>query len=172
MISIMASEIRILTEQDADSFLALRRAALRDAPGAFLASPEDDFASSPTANVRELLRPRPESLVFGAFVPELSGMLGFRRDTTLKAAHKANLWGMFVLPAGRGRGLALQLMRTAIEHARMLEGVASLHLCVSDAAPDAQRLYERVGFRTWGVELDAIRVAGRSLNDHHMSLTL
>jgi hypothetical protein len=70
------------------------------------------------------------------------------------------------------RGLALQLMRTAIEHARMPEGVASLHLCVSDAAPDAQRLYERVGFMTWGVELDAIRVTARSLNDHHMSLTL
>jgi GNAT superfamily N-acetyltransferase len=118
--------------------------------------------------VRELLRPRPESSVFGAFAPELSGMLGFRRDTTLKAAP----WGMFVLPARRGRGLALQLMRTAIEHARMLEGVASLHLCVSDAAPDAQRLYERVGFMTWGVELDAIRVTARSLNDHHMSLTL
>jgi len=45
-------------------------------------------------------------------------------------------------------------------------------LCVSDAAPDAHRLYERVGFTTWGVELDAIRVAARSLNDHHMSLTL
>lgn len=99
--------------------------------------------------MRELLRPRPESFVFGAFAPELSGMLGFRRDTTLKAAYKATPWGMFVLLARRGRGLALQLMRTAIDHAPMLEGVASHHLCVSDAAPDGQRLYERVGFTTW-----------------------
>jgi hypothetical protein len=53
----------------------------------------------------------------------------------------------------------MQSMRTTFEHVRMLEGIASLHLCVSDAVPDAQRLYRRVGFTTWGVELDAIRVA-------------
>jgi predicted GNAT family N-acyltransferase len=88
-----------------------------------------------------------------------------RTPSALKAAYKATLWGMFVLPARRDRGLALQLMRTAIEHARMVEGVASLHLCVSDAAPDAQRLYERVGFTTWDAEPDAIRVAARSLKE-------
>jgi ribosomal protein S18 acetylase RimI-like enzyme len=167
----MALQIRILTEADADTFVAIRRTALQDSPGAFLASPEDDSASSEAA-ARELLRRVPDSLVFGVYAPDLSGTLGLYRDGTRKAAHKAHLWGMFVLSAQRRCGLATHLLRTAIEHARALEGVTVVHLSVSDSAPAARRLYESAGFKTWGIEPDAIRVGPFSYSEHHMILTL
>jgi ribosomal protein S18 acetylase RimI-like enzyme len=164
-------EIRILNQDDAGELFCLRRSALLDSPLAFLASPEDDAASSEAA-VRELLKPRPASVVFGAYMPGLVGMLGLNRANQKKAAHKANLWGMFVLPACRGQGIAAQLLDTAIRHARTFDGVKSVHLSVSESAVAARRLYEKAGFETWAVEPDAIRFEDRSDSERRMRLLL
>ena len=69
----MTLAIRILTPTQAGELFRLRRSALLDSPMAFLASPEDDSASSETA-VRELLQTQRESAVFGALTPELIGV--------------------------------------------------------------------------------------------------
>ena len=167
----MTLEIRILTQSDAGDLFRLRRSALLDSPLAFLASPEDDLASSEVA-VRELLEPRRNSVVFGAHMPGLIGMLGLHTGNKRKAAHKANLWGMFVSPAFRGRGAALQLLEAALQHARTLDGVTSVHLSVSESAIAARHVYEKIGFRTWGVEPDAIRFEGRSESERHMRFSL
>jgi len=167
----MSFEIRILNQDDAGELFRLRRSAILDSPLSFLASPEDDPASS-EAVVRELLAPRPNAVVFGAYLSGLVGMLGLNRAHERKAAHKVSLWGMFVSPAYRGRGVAAQLLEAAIRHARTFDGVTSIHLEVSESAVAARRAYERVGFETWGVEPDAIRFEGRSASEHHMRLAL
>ncbi len=167
----MTLEIRILTQSDAGELFRLRRSSLLDSPLAFLASPEDDVASSEAA-VREMLDPQRKSVVFGACNPGLIGMLGLNRANKRKAAHKVNLWGIFVLPAYRGQGVAAQLLDAAIRYARTLDGVRSVHLSVSESAAAARRLYEKVGFETWGVEPDAIRFEERSYSERHMRLSL
>jgi RimJ/RimL family protein N-acetyltransferase len=166
-------EIRILSQDDAGELFRLRRSALLDSPRAFLASPEDDAASSEDA-VRGLLAPKPNSVVFGAFTPGpgLIGMLGLHRAQQRKAAHKVNLWGAFVLPEYRGQGAAAQLLAAAVRYARTLDGVTSMHLGVSESAVAARRLYEKFGFEAWGVEPDAIRFEGRSESEQHMRLSL
>ena len=167
----MTPEVRILNQDDAGDLFRLRRSALLDSPLAFLASPEDDAASSETV-VRELLKPRRESVVFGAYATGLVGMLGLQRRNQKKAAHKVNLWGMFVLSAYREQGVAGQLLDAAIRYARTLDGVTAVHLSVSESATAARRLYENAGFETWGVEPDAIRFEGRSESERHMRLSL
>jgi ribosomal protein S18 acetylase RimI-like enzyme len=167
----MTPQIRTIDEADAPDLVRLRRTALVDSPESFLASPEDDWASSETA-VRELLRRQPDSVVFGAYAPELVGMLGLYRENLRKAAHKAHLWGMFVLATHRRQGLAAGLLEAAIRYARTLDGITSVQLSVSDSAIGAQRLYESAGFKTWGIEPDAIRVGTQSQRDHHMHLSL
>lgn len=167
----MTLEIRILNQGDAGELFRLRRSALLDSPFAFLASPEDDSASSEAA-VRELLTPQRNSVVFGAYEPGLIGMLGLYRANQRKAAHKVNLWGMFVLPTCRGRGVAAQLLDAAIRYARTLDGITSVRLSVSESAVAARRLYEKAGFETWGVEPEAIRFEGGSDSERHMRLLL
>jgi ribosomal protein S18 acetylase RimI-like enzyme len=167
----MTPRIQILHESDAGELFRLRQRALLESPLAFLASPEDDLASSEAA-VRELLTSRHDSVVFGARAPELIGMLGLYRPGAKKAAHKANIWGMFVLPTWRGQGLAARLLDEAIGFARRLPGVASVHLSVSESAGAARHLYERVGFETWGIEPDAIRFEVHSDGERHMRLAL
>ena len=167
----MTGTIRTLCADDADAYAALRRRALLDAPLAFGASPSDDLAASSDA-VREQLRHGPESVILGAFRDQLVGAVGVLRDRHLKAAHKVRVWGMYVVPQHRRRGIAAELLAAAIAHARSLPGVESVHLIVSSAAPGARRLYERAGFQVWGTEPDALRHEGQSVVEHHMVLRL
>jgi RimJ/RimL family protein N-acetyltransferase len=163
--------IRALRSADADAFLALRRQALLDAPLAFLSSPADDLGAS-LAAARAQLRRAPEAVVFGALAPALVGMVGLYRDRHLKAGHKAHLWGMYVTPAHRRHGLGAALLQTAVTHAREIDGVTRVHLGVSEAAPAARRLYERLGFTVWGTEPDALSHGGETVAEHHMMLRL
>lgn len=163
--------IRQLKDDDAEAYIELRREALLDSPLAFASSPADDFASSPEA-VRELLRRAPESVIIGAFRTHLVGAIGLYRDRHLKSAHKAHLWGMYVMPSHRRQGVGFELLAAAVRHAEWLSGVSWVHLCVSSAAPAAKRLYERAGFQIWGTEPDALRHDGRTVVDYHMALHL
>jgi ribosomal protein S18 acetylase RimI-like enzyme len=167
----MPTEIRTLSAGDAEALFELRRQALVDAPMAFLASPEDDLAASVTS-VRDLLGGGTGSLVFGACEPRLVGMVGLYRESHVKAAHKVHLWGMYVRPEARQQGLGHRLLDAALDRARKLDGVRSVHLSVSETAADAKRLYERAGFHLWGTEPDALCYDGRYLREFHMVLPL
>jgi ribosomal protein S18 acetylase RimI-like enzyme len=166
-----AAQIRELGAVDAEPLFRLRRHALLDAPLAFAACPEDDLATS-VAAVRELLSRGRGSAVFGAFHPELVGMLGLYRDRHVKAAHKVHLWGMYVRPDVRRRGLGRRLLDAALERTRTMIGASSVRLSVSEAAGEAKRLYERAGFRVWGIEPEALRYAGQSAREYYMILPL
>jgi RimJ/RimL family protein N-acetyltransferase len=173
--------IRLLRGDDAEAFLALRQQALREEPMAFLSAPDDDVARTVDA-VRALLQQAPgAAVVVGAFARRVAaapaetmlvGFLGMHRDRHHKAAHKVHLWGTYVAPAHRGRGIAAALLAATLAHARTLPGVVWAHLSVSDTAPAARRLYERAGFRHWGTEPDALRHGGRSADEHHLALRL
>ncbi len=56
------------------------------------------------------------------------------------------IFGMFTLPAHRGRGRAKQLMTTLAAWA-LARGAFGIYLQVEDHNDDAQRLYERLGFK-------------------------
>jgi len=47
-----------------------------------------------------------------------------------------------------------------------------MHLSVSDSAGAARRLYERMGFRSWGIEPASLLVNGRLVGMHHMVFRL
>ncbi len=163
--------IRALTEADLEAYVALRREALVDTPLAFAASPDDDFAANIEA-LREQMKKAPEWILFGAFDERLIGSCGLIRDRHIKSAHKMHLWGMYVTPPHRGRGVGEQLLTAAIEHARSVSGVDWIFLGVTSVASAARRLYERAGFEIWGTEPDALRDGNTSVVEHRMALRL
>ena len=165
------AKIRQMQPSDASQVFALRRRAVLDSPLAFLASPEDDVASSVDV-VRELLGHAPDSVVFGAESGELVGMLGVFREKAAKAAHKVRIWGMYVVPAYRGNNIGRHLLRSALLHAESLDGVATVNLTVAETAEAARQLYEREGFTVWGLEPDAIRHGPDTVAEYHMQLVL
>lgn len=163
-------KVRKLGPDDAEAFTALRLESLRAEPLAFLSSPEDANAPTPS-RVRETLGRPGESAVFGAFDPELCGCVGIYRDEHRKARHKAFVWGLYVRRGDRRRGLGEALMRAALGFAGDL-GVAQVQLGVAVKAEAARRLYHSLGFEVWGSEPDAIRHGDESVAEQHMVLLL
>jgi RimJ/RimL family protein N-acetyltransferase len=163
--------IRELRDGDVEPFVNLRREALLDSPLAFAASPDDDLFSS-SETVCEQLRGGPESVIIGAFRPHLIGAVGLYRDRLLKSSHKVHLWGMYVTPNHRRQRVASELLDAVLRHAAALPGVSRVHLKVSAATPGAQRLYERAGFRVWGIEPAGASYDGQTVADYHMAFCL
>lgn len=167
----MNLQIRTLGPDDAAELVDLLRQATTEEPLAFVSSVEDDYLSS-TATVRDHLEGGPDTVVLGAVDIELVGMLWFNREKRKKLAHKALIWRTFVRKKARGHGVGGQLLQAAIDHARTLEGLDAIQLCVSDRSPAARKLYERHGFRIWGTEIDSFRDHGISARLHYMTLRL
>ena len=164
--------IRPLVGGDAEAFVELRRSALLDSPLSFGASPDDDLAAT-VESIRRQIPGAPDWVILGAFDGgALVGATGLVRDRHIKASHKVLVWGMYVSPEHRRRGIGAALMESAIRHARSLPGVDWLQLSVSSEAPAARRVYERAGFEEWGREPDALRHGGQSADEHHMALRL
>jgi RimJ/RimL family protein N-acetyltransferase len=123
----------------------LRLRALRDAPDAFSSAPEREEAYAP-----ETWEQRAGTVVVAEEGADWLGMAGWYADGDLPAI--ANVWGVWVDPRARGRGIGRRLVEATIAAARAA-GHRRLELAVTDRAPAAEALYERLGFRRTGVTL-------------------
>jgi RimJ/RimL family protein N-acetyltransferase len=160
--------IRLLAPEDAESYVALRREMLEDSPWAFAAGPGDDQALNAAIVVQRISEPG--QAIVGAWEPEgaLIGAAGVYRPSHTKMAHRAHLWGVYVTPRARGRGIGARILARALEVARSWPGVTSVGLSVSTRSVGARRLYERLGFRAWGAEPGALVVDGVAYDEVHM----
>ena len=150
----------------------LRREALASDPLAFGATVEDDVALDTAFATRSLSDPS-SAAIFAAFVSGTAvGMVGLARMPREKVKHRALVWGMFVQPGHRGRGVGAALLDAALDHARSWSGVRQVHLSVTASAPGARRLYERAGFVVWGREPRALGWNGTFVDEYHLVLAL
>jgi RimJ/RimL family protein N-acetyltransferase len=168
--------IRILTAEDAAAYQALRLRGLRESPEAFGSTYENE-ADTPLEEIAERrARGRGgDDVIFGAFDDDggaLVGLAGVRRGTSLKTAHRAGVWGMYVAPEARGRGVGRALVSALIAHARTLEGVERLVLGVESGNEAARALYHAFGFVTYGIEPQAYKLDGRYWDSEMMTLDL
>lgn len=160
--------VRSLTPADATLYRSLRLRALREHPDAFTSSWEDERERPLEAAAARL----GQHAFWGAYRgSELYGIVGLERESRAKNRHKATVVGMYVAPEAAGQRVGRALMEALLAHAREA-GVQSLVLTVTDGNAAAIRLYESVGFRSFGIEPDAIRVEGRSCAKNHMHLEL
>jgi ribosomal protein S18 acetylase RimI-like enzyme len=164
--------IRKLAPQDAPAFQRLRLIGLRDEPRAFASSYEEEKDRAPS-DVAAQLAPSPDHAIFGAFAnDELIGVVALGREGMSKLAHKGYVWGMFVAASARQQGVGRLLMLEAIGMARTVPGLRQLNLGVNAQNTAAIRLYESLGFKTFGHEAGAMLIAGTLHDEAHMSLRL
>jgi ribosomal protein S18 acetylase RimI-like enzyme len=97
--------------------------------------------------------------------------VGLDRETRAKSHHKATLVGMYVEPEFGGRGVGRALVDALLAEARA-DGLELIVLTVTDGNAKAVQLYERCGFRSFGVEPHAIKVNGKGYGKNHMYLLL
>src|ERR1700723_1831337 len=100
------------------------------------------------------------SAAFGGFHgSELVGIAGLLIREGQKEAHKSLLIGMYVRPSASKSGVGRRLVETIVEFAR--QRVELIQLSVVSDNEQARRLYERLGFREYGIEKKALKQDGR-----------
>jgi RimJ/RimL family protein N-acetyltransferase len=164
-------EIRVLSESDVDSFWQLRLRALKEEPESFGAA-YDESVDTPIADVAKRLQSTDDAFILGAFMPTLVGMLGFYRRQGLKIRHKGTIWGMYVMPKSRGKGIGRALMLSAIGRASKIPDLEQVVLTVVTYNASARNLYLSMGFHSYGVEREALKLGDRFLDEELMALKL
>lgn len=164
----MTRTVRPFRTDEADLLAAIRMEALEDSPAAFAERAEaaramggEDFRAALATGA-----------VWGVFEDGMCvGMAGFDRHVGANVEHKATIWGVYVRPAARGSGAARALFDGLIAHARAV-GVEVLQLGVGDFNARALAFYRRLGFEPFGLELRALKLPDRYIDEVQMALRL
>ncbi|HWA37726.1 MAG TPA: GNAT family N-acetyltransferase [Burkholderiales bacterium] len=168
-------KIRPLAKADASAYQELRLRALREHPDAFTSSYEEDRLK-PLAWAESRVVPSaeaPDNFVLGAFDDgKLVGILGMSVEPRVKVRHKGHVFGMYVAPEYAGRGVGQELMAQCIRRARDIAALEQLQLTVTESNVRAKAFYEKAGFRSFGVERNAVKIGERYAHKCHMTLSL
>ncbi len=165
--------IRILNESDAQQYQELRLTGLKTNPEAFGSTYERESKFS-LETVIDRIRPTSDKFVLGAFneFGLLHGIVALVRETGMKTTHKANVFGMYISKEKRGKGIGKTLMYELIEIARKIEGLEQLKLSVVSDNEPAKKLYNSIGFKTYGIEPNALKFIGEYYDEDLMVFKL
>ena len=165
--------IRTLEPSDAELFYSFRLRGLKENPEAF-GSTFAEESVMPAEVRRRHFHCTEENFVLGAFGDEdqLIGVAGFYRETHLKLRHKGFVWGMYVAPESRGRGVGGALLASIVERGRALPGLEQLCLDVVTVNEAARALYLSQGFQIYALEREAMKQDGEYYDVEHMVLRL
>ncbi|HSP22452.1 MAG TPA: GNAT family N-acetyltransferase [Planococcus sp. (in: firmicutes)] len=160
-------EIRKLSAADAENYRELRLEALANDADAFGASLED-AQKAPLPKTADRLASA-DAMTFGAFVNgQLVGNVTLSRDTGTKLLHRASVYAVYVTRSARGQGIAHRLMQELIEAAYATEEIEQLYLAVSSGNIAALKLYENLGFEKYGIDVRAMKIGGRYIDEELM----
>ncbi|MCY3574275.1 MAG: GNAT family N-acetyltransferase [Chloroflexi bacterium] len=143
---------------------ALRLRALQSDPGAFASSYADELAFA-----NDVWRTRAQSAAqragnmtwYAQLEGELLGMAGATWSQREKNRHVAQVYGVYVRPAQRGKGIGGALMRRLLAELARLPQIEKVSLQVNSQSLAAIALYAKLGFHSIGIARRELRVGGR-----------
>lgn len=160
--------VRRLVPDDAPAHRALMLEAFAHHPEAFT-STAAERAALPLAWWQARLAPASHEALFGAYDGErLAGCVGLALEQRARTRHKALLFGMYVAPDYRARGVGGRLVDAALAQARATAGVELVQLTVTERNAAALELYRSRGFVEWGVEPRAVTLDGGHVAKLHL----
>ncbi|MFL9865549.1 GNAT family protein [Paraburkholderia fungorum] len=162
--------IRQLGPSDRDAYFQLRLRGLKAHPESFGQSYEEALAKGAPQHDAMLqgARATEGDFLLGAYASAnatstntpLIGVVGLLRSQRDKERHKASVIGMYVAPEAAGRGVGRALLNELLARAAQVEGLRQIQLLVNSRNEAARKLYESLGFRKYGCEIDALSVNG------------
>jgi ribosomal protein S18 acetylase RimI-like enzyme len=164
---------RVLTPRDVATYRTLRLEALTLEPTAFASSAEDFEKESLESIAKRLLAEEFGNFTLGAFDNgQLVGISTFFVEPRIKTEHKGHVFGMYVTPEVRGKGVAKVLLQTLIERVKTYPTIKKLNLSVMTTQQEAKRLYVSLGFEVYGLERKALKLGDAYFDAEDMVLFL
>lgn len=161
--------VRQLLPDDVAAFRELRLRGLKECPEAFNASYAEEIAIPPQVYSQRLAS-KPDGAVWGYIDgSSLAGVVGVQRELQEKLSHKALVWGMYVSPEHRRKGIGRALLMHALAYAKGTLKVRTVNLGVNTRNLAAISLYQAVGFEIYGTERGFLMIEGVLHDEHFMT---
>lgn len=144
---------RKLNTDDVSQYKAIRLEALDDSPQAFGSTSELESVQDDAFFISRI----ENAYIVGAFIEEhlvATGGVFYHKDT--KREHKASIWGVYVTPPHRNKGIAKRVISKVLEY--LPETIEQVMLCVESTNSFAIRTYKNLGFEEYGYEKHALKV--------------
>ncbi|MFD0679536.1 MULTISPECIES: GNAT family N-acetyltransferase [unclassified Paenibacillus] len=164
--------IRCLNPADAEIYREIRLKSLKENPEAFLTTYEIQL-NKPIEEFQQNLEQTELKFTLGCFskANELAGIVTFVRESNPKITHKGTIYAMYVSPEFRGMRVGYALLTELIQRAKQFPGLEQIKLTVVSNNLAAKKLYESIGFTTYGTERNAMKTNGQYWDDDMMVIT-
>ncbi|WIV20326.1 GNAT family N-acetyltransferase [Paenibacillus polygoni] len=162
--------IKNIIEEQAEQFWRIRLESLRVSPEAFGTSYEDSVGI-PISEVVKMIKNEHDEYILGAFTEDdqIVGIAGFKKGRGMKFTHKGMVWGVYVTPDYRGKGIGKSLMEEILNRGKESEELKQINLSVITVNRFAVELYKRLGFESYGIEKNALEYMGEAYDEEHMT---
>jgi ribosomal protein S18 acetylase RimI-like enzyme len=102
----------------------------------------------------------------------LAGIATFIREKGLKERHKGHIYGVYVSPAHRQKGLGRAMIAAVVAMAKEDASLEQILLAVGTFQEAAMRMYRESGFEVYGTEPRALKVGSRYVDEQQMILRI
>ncbi len=167
--------VKKLTAENIDEYRELRLRGLIEDSDSFLRTYEEEVNITKTFYLHRFTNEwaADENFILGGFSNnELIGFVGFRREYQEKVKHKSLLWGMYVVPELRKKGVGKILIEEILRRTNNMKGLEQINLAVITKNEPAKNLYKSYGFQVYGTEKNAVKSNGIYLDEDFMVLIL
>jgi RimJ/RimL family protein N-acetyltransferase len=148
--------IRRATAADVEALRELRLEGLRSHPVAF----GTDYETDSNRSRQEWEKRLQDSAIYMAWDGETAvGMAGIYPGRSRKTGHQASVWGVYVRPGFRDRGLAGKLIEHCLQWARESQ-LRIVYIAAASTNTAAIRCYARCGFSVYGLQPKALLYDG------------
>ena len=163
--------IRKLQPHESVIYREVRLACLKNVPEFFGSTYEEEVLNPKFYFETHIENGSPDHVMFGAFDAErLIGITGFNRMARQRASHRGEVMQVYVDSSYRGQNIGEKLLRNALEYAFHLEGIEQVQLSVIASNKTAIALYEKLGFKTFGVQKNYFKVGDTYMDQQFMQL--
>ena len=167
----MSIIIRKLQPHESAVYREVRLACLKKVPQFFGSTYEEEVLNPKFMFETFIETDSPDHVMFGAFDRKrLIGITGFNRMARQRAMHRGEIVQVYVDANYRGQNIGEKLIRQALDYGFHLEGIEQVQLSVIAGNQIAINLYEKLGFKTFGVQPRYFKVDDTYLDQQFMQL--